>query len=360
MDRHYAMKLLREAMRHPRRLVTREKFWKVDLFAHYLERCDELLFREPHKGLAFVRQGPAYALKIAEANPDASAPDFQLRAYAHLGSAYRAVAEYDKAEQAFEEASKHEGRSSGPAIADYYRRLAYLRIFQHRPECFALIEEGLALHRRGNLVDRHELGRAFICRGHAYYEFEEYGKSLDDWTAALNHLSLRKGPRPYYAALHNLAERAASHGTREDLEVSQQNLKPALSILSSYHRRHYAKYKLRWLTAVIDARLDYDGAAEEAFLEVKAGMVRLKLPHEVGAVLMDLASLYRKHGRYDRIKPLAEEAAEVFRKLGVESKAQEALDLLREANAEEITEDFLKRIRSVFLSCAEPMPSMAS
>ncbi len=127
-----------------------------------------------------------------------------------------------------------------------------------------------------------------------------------------------------------------------------------------HRRRHYAKYKLRWLMAVIDARLDYDGAAEVAFLEVEVGMTRLELPYEVGAVMIDRANLYRKQGRLDLIKPLAEEAAKIFRRLGVEPKAREALSLLRQADDEEITEDLLKRIRSVLMSCADPMPAMAT
>ncbi len=222
MDRHYLMKLLREAMRHPERLVRREKFWRPELFDLYLQRIDDLLFRTPAKGLAFARHAPAYA------------------------------------------------------------------------------------------------------------------------------------------ALHNLTDWAVEFGTPAQLEAAQGNLEPALSLLNSYYRRHFAKYKFRWLLAVIDGRLGHDGAAEFALVEVQAGMTRLELPYEVGAVMIDRADLYRKQGRLHLIPPLAEEAAAVFRRLGVEAKAQEALELLRQADEPEITGDLLQRVRSIFMSCADPMPAMAS
>ncbi len=360
MERHYAMKLLREAVKHPRRLTRREKFWHLELFDLYLWRIDDLLFRTPDKGLALARYAPNYATKVAGATPDASAPVLLLRAYAHLGSACRANGHHGQAEEAFAEALKYEAFAPALIVADLYRRLAYLRLFQRDPECFPLIEKGISIHKLGNLVDRHGLGECLLCRGHAYFEFKQPGKSFEDLTAALNHVSLKRDPKSYYATLHNLVGWVVEFGTAAQLQAAQANLPPALSILSSYSRRHYAKTKMRWLDAVINARLDAGGAAEVGFREVQAGMTKLKLPYEVGAVIIDRANLYRKQGRLSLIKPLAGEAAEVFRRLGVEAKAQEALALLRKADEHEITEDLLKRIRSVFMGCADPMPAMAT
>ncbi len=360
MDRHYAMKLLREAMQHPERLARRKKFWRPELFDLYLRRIDDLLFSTPGDGLALARHAPAYAAKVAEAHPGASGPVLLLRAQAQLGSAFRATGQHDQAEEAFGRALEYEASAPGLIVADLYRRLAYLRIVQHDPECFTMIERGISIHKLGNLVDRHGLGECLLCRGHAYFDFDKPGKSLGDYTAALNHLSLKRDPKPYYATLHNLTNWAVEYGTPAQLEAARANLEPALSILNSYYRRHFAKYKFRWLVAVLDGRLGHDGAAEFALIEVQAGMTRLELPYEVGAVMIDRAELYRKQGRLDLIRPLAEEAAEVFRRLGVEAKAQEALDLLRHATEPEITEDLLQRVRSVFLDCTGPMPAMAT
>ncbi len=361
MDRHYAMELLREAIRYPSRLATREKFWKVELFEHFLERCDELLFRVPSKGLALARHAPAYAARVAAANPGCSAPVLLLQAHVCLGSAYRRIGDYDRAEAAFREAWKHRGHAPGPLVAELYLRLAYLRIFQRDPEAFQLIEEAIGILKRGNLVDRHDLGRCLLCRGMAFFDFKQPGKSLEDLTAALNHLSLRKGPRPYYSALHNLTLWAVDHGSREQLETALANLKPSLSILHSYNRRHYAKLKHRWLIALVDARLDHDGAAELAYLEIQAGFERLGMLYEVGMVAIDRALLYRKQGRLDELKTLAAETAAVFRRIGTEPAAREALDLWRRADVREVrAEGFLERLRDLFARHTEAMPAPAT
>ncbi len=209
-------------------------------------------------------------------------------------------------------------------------------------------------------MDRHGLGECLVCRGHAYVEFQQPGKSLEDWTAALNHLSLRRDPKPYYAALHNLAVRAVDHGTRQEAETAQENLKPALTLLNSYHRRHFAKYKLRWLIALTDARLGHEGEAELTFLEVRKGLARLKLPHEVGMISIDLALLYRKQGRFEKIKPLAEETTLIFQRLGVAAKVQEALDLWREADEREVSDGLLQRVRDLFANWSNAMPAPAT
>ena len=345
MDRSYKNKLLREAMKHPERVITQKKFWKLEWWPHYLRRCNELLFDDPQVGLAFVQHAPGLAARIAAANPGANGADLMLLAYSYLGSAYRVVGDFDGSEEAFREAAKYRNSASPTALAEYLRRLAYLRIFQHDAECFPIIEEAIAICKRGNLVDRHQLGKCLVCRGHAYVEFNQHGRSFDDWTASLNHLSLKINDRPWYCALHNLATWAADYGTDEQLETAVGNLKPALVLLYTYKGRTFAKVKLRWLIGVIDARLGRE-RAEAVLLEVKAGLEKLELGYEVGMVQVDLALLYLAQGRYDEIKPLVEETAAIFRHIGVEAKAEEALDVWRQAEA--VDEDLLKRVRRLF------------
>ena len=354
MDRHYAMKLLREASENPHLLTLREKFWKLELFPHYLRRCDDLVYRCPPEGLVFSRAAPQFAAKIAEANPGANGADLMLLGHSYLGSAYRRVDDHGAAEEAFREARRYKDGASPKALTEHLRRLAYLRMYQGRPECFPIVGEAIEIHKRGNLVNRHKLGECLLCRGHAYFEFRQPGKSLEDLTASLNHISLRKDPKPYYCALHNLAVWAVTYGTAEELETALENLKPALTLLNAQHRRHYAKYKLRWLIAVVHTRLGNHGYAELAYLEVREGMESLKLPIEVGMVLIDLAMLYLIQGRIERIRPLIEQCTATFRRFGVDAKVQEALDLWHQA--EEYTPDVLLTIRDVFANHAEAMP----
>lgn len=361
MERHYAMRLLREACKHPSRLIARPKFWHVDFFNFYLERVDDLLFRTPQAGLALARHGPALAAKVAAAHPEtASGPALLLLAHAHLGSAHRAVCDYAGAEEAFRHARLYQALAPGPVVADFLRRFAYLRLVQHDPAAFPLIEEAISIHKRGNLVDRHELGECLVCRGHAYFAFKQPAKAVEDWTAALNHLSLQRDPKPYYATLHNLASWAVTFGTADEIRMAHANLKPALSLLNALPRRHFAKLKLRWLLALTAERLGHHAQAELALLEVQRGLERLRLPYEVGMVAIDRAALYLRQGQLAKLEPLAAETARIFRRLGVEAKAREALDLWHQAAEHEVDERLLQRLRQTFARLADPMPALAT
>ncbi len=358
MDRSHRSKLLREATEFPDRLLTRKKFWRLELWPYYLRRCNELLFDDPQVGLAFALPAPELAAKIAAANPGENGADLMLLAYSYLGSAYRAVGDYDQAEEAFKKAQAYRDSASPEALAEHLRRLAYLRLFQKDPECFPIIGEAIAIHKRGNLVNRHPLGECLVCRGHAYVVFDLHGKSFDDWTASLNHLSIRINDRQWYSAVHNLAVWAADYGTDAQLQTALDNLKPALVLLCTYSGRKFAKLKLRWLIAVIDARLGHCGSAELAFLEVRDGLVAMKLVYEVGMVQVDLAVLYLNQGRHAKLEPLVRETAAIFRRIGVETKAEEVLDVWRQA--EELDEDLLKRVRGMFAAEAKPIPAIAA
>lgn len=254
MDRSYRNRLLREAVEDPSRLLRREKFWKLELWPHYLRRCDDIVFADPAAGLELSKPAPQFAARIAENSPDASGPDLMLLGYSYRASAYRRVDDYGRAEEAMEEASRFRDSASPKALAEHLRRLAYLRLFQRDPECFPIVEEAINIHRRGNLVNRHTLGECLICRGRAYVEFNQHGKSFADYTAALNHVSIKIDGKPYYCALHNLTNWFVIYGTDAELKIAYENLKPALVLLNTVWGRPYPKLKLRWLIAVVEAQ----------------------------------------------------------------------------------------------------------
>ncbi len=358
MDRSYRSKLLREAVEFPERLLVRKKFWRLELWPYYLRRCNELLFDNPRTALAFALQIPELAAKIIAAHPGINGADLMLLGYSYLGSAYRAVGDHDRSEAAFEKARVYRDSATPTALAEYLRRLAYLRICQKDAECFPIIGEAIEIHKRGNLVNRHALGECLVCRGLAYVVFDQHGKSFDDWTAALSHLSIRTDDRPWYSAVHNLATWAVDYGTDDELQAALENLKPALVLLSTYSGRKFAKLKLRWLIAVIDARLGHSGSAELAFLELRDGLAAMELVYEIGMVQIDLAMLYLNQGRHTELETLARETAAIFRRIGVEAKAQEALDVWRQAD--DVDKDLLKHVRGMFAAEAKPIPAVAA
>lgn len=358
MDSHYAAKLLRLAKKDPSRLVREKKFWKLELFPFYLRRCDDLLWDDPQQGVAFTRHAPPYAAKIAEANPAAAnAADLMILAYSYLGGAYRRVGEYAVSEENFRHAGAYKESASPKALAEYLRRFAYLLTFQHRADALAQINEAIAIHKTGNLVHRHELGECLLCRGHAYFEFEQPGKSLEDLTAALNHLSFDKDPKPYYSALNNLAVWALEFGDEGEIREAITNLRSAKVVLNGYRHRHYAKYMLRWLLALLDSRIGKQGSAELSLLQVCRGFESLKLPYEVGLVQLDLARIYLAQNRREEVRRLVRETARLFRSLGNEASAGKALALWRRTFTQKVTQASLKEARERFFSRKRPIPA---
>ena len=355
MDRSHRSKLLREAVEHPDRLLSRKKFWRLELFPYFLRRCDDILYDDPHAGLAVTKYAPQYAAKVAEANPGTNGADLMLLAHSHVGSAYRRTDDFGCADDAFRAAEPYKDSASPKALAEYLRRLAYLRLCQHDAECFEVIGEAIAIHKRGNLVHRHELGECLLCRGHAYFEFKQPGKSLEDLSAALNHISIKIDDKTWYCALLTLAVWAVEYGTDQQLETALENLKPAMAILNTFKGRPVFKLKLRWLIALVDARLGAVGSAEITYLEVRNRLVDMKLGYEVGMLQVDLALLYLAQGRHAELQALVRETAAIFRRIGVEAKAQQTFDVWRQA--EQVDEDLLKRIRGMF--AAEAMSNSA-
>ncbi len=348
-------RLLREAQKDPSALLTRQKFWKPDFWPHYLRLCDDVLFDDPVAGLALAQPAPELAAAICKRHPtEVNAADLMICAYSLVAGANRRNDRLRAANATFAEASKYADRASPPALGLYLLRLAYLRIVTHNPECFALVEQGLAIYKLGNLVNRHGIGHMLLCRGLAYFEFDQHGRAFDDWTASLHHIEIKLDPKPWYCAVHNLAVNAVEHGTDQQLRIARTNLESAQKVLKTFSTRLFAKLKFRWATALIDDRLGAEGHAEYELLDVRKRLAALGLSIEVGWLSIDLARLYLRQGRHKNLKALALETVEIFTKLEVEAKAQEALALWHQADT--VDDGLLQRVRKRFYMQAKAIP----
>ncbi len=193
-----------------------------------------------------------------------------------------------------------------------------------------------------------------LCRGCANYHFDHHGRAIDDWTAALGHIDMTIDPNPWYGAVHNLAVCAVEHGTDEQLEIARANLKPAKRLLRTFYSRRFAKLKLDWVEALIDARLGVEGHAEFELLRIRDGLLDLELPIEVGWLSTDLGRLYLSPGRSEDVEALRQATVAIFRELGAEDKVRDAMDLWRDA--ETVDDDLLKRVRKRFYEKAKLIP----
>ncbi len=359
MDKRKRNRLLKEATDDPSRILARKKFWDIEFWPYYLRRCDDILFTDPRAGLAFSEPAPQLAAKIAAATPTANGPDLLLLGHSYRASAYRRYGDHDRAEQSFQLARPYADHASRKALAAHLLRLAYLRLHQKDPECFRVIEEAIAINKRGNLVTRHALGECLVCRARAYVMFNQHGKSFDDYTAALNHLSLKIDVKHHYCVLHNLAGWAVEYGTDEQLDVAYANLESAFGLLANWWGSPYPKIKTRWLMGVIRMRRGAFGRALEILLDSRRCLIKLELEYEVGMISIDLSLLYLRTQQLDKIAPLVRETIAIFRRIGVEAPAQEALDVWRQA--EILNESKLLAIRELFFSHSKPpIPPIAA
>jgi tetratricopeptide (TPR) repeat protein len=329
-------------------VIKLKKYWKPELFSQYLRLCDDMLFRNPHQALILAKLAPRYAELVAEYSTEVSGPVVRLQGSAILGSAYRSCGMFPQAERAFREAQQEKENAPPLVRADLYRRIAYFRLVQRRSEALLWVGKALNIHRmEGDLVDRHDLGCCLLCRGHIQFELGDPGESLIDLSASLNHISLRRDEKPYYSALHNLVVWAGDYGTEAQLLEALEKLKPALHLLAGYKKRHFVKYKLRWLIALVQGRLGRHGAAELTFLEVRAGLLKLRLPFEVAILSIDLGILYLETGRINECRRLAADTVKLFNRMLAERNALAALLLWKRATAEEISTALLKQLREV-------------
>ncbi len=351
-------RLLREAQAAPSTLLARPKFWKPAFWPHYHRRCSDILFDNPIAGLAFTQPAPELAAIICRRHPtEVSAPDLMIQAHSAVAAAYRRNADLKTAAVVWEEAARYRHSASPSVLALYLRRLAYFRIVTHNPQCFPLIEEGLAIYKLGNLVKRHGIGEMLLCRGLAYTAFGQHDRAFDDWTAALHHIDVKLDPKPWYCAIHSLALNALEHDTdRELLKVARDNLESAQRGLKSFlSTRLFAALKSRWAIALIDDHLGAERHAEFELLNVRRRLADLGLTIEVGWLSIDLARIFLRQGRREDLKTLTRQTVEIFTKLEVEPKAQEALTLWHQADA--VDDRLLQRVRKRFYTQAKAIPA---
>ncbi len=313
-------------------LLEAEKFWKLDVFSLFLEKCDEEIFDDCSAGLRLAKFAPPFADKIITYDSTLNAPTLHVRAYCRLGSAYRAVGDYAAAHRTYDLALAEQNLPPVEA-ADLYRRLAYLRLYQgNGDEAARLIEDAIRIQRlESDLIDRHELGRCLVARATIQREAGNLGASILDLTAALNHLEVNRGPRPYFAAVHNLAVDLVNGGSPDQLATAVQWLSVARKKLRWFKKRHYGKYKLKWLQGIIQARFGATAQAELSYKASRRGLIEMVAPYEVAMISLDLAALYLPQGRLGELRELASETWKLCSGLSLQKQAISALQLWHDA-----------------------------
>lgn len=324
----YARQLLRsvDLAAGAQELIEVEKFWKLDVFDLFLEECDATIYDDCSAGLKLAKLAPSLAERVISTDVIVPAAVLRVRAYCRLGSAYRACGDFPAANQTYDLALAEE-KIPGVEAADLYRRLAYLRLYQGQgDEAERLISEAIRIQRlETDLIDRHELGRCLVARATIRRESSDLGGSILDLTAALNHLDVERGPRPYFAAAHNLAVDLVAGGSPSQLSTALQRLTVARKKLRSFKKRHYAKYKLKWLQGLIQTRFGATAQAELSHKAARRGLIEMGAMYEVAMISLDLAALYLPQGRIGELRDIASETWQLCSSISLDTQAIGAL-----------------------------------
>ena len=203
----YARTLLQQALEKPKALLGQRKYWKREVYDLLLRHIMSQIGAAPDRALPLAQILPEFADLVSSSDGV-----LQVRSFAVLGSAYRAVGDFQESERSFQQAESQQVASV--EMADVYRRKSYLRMEQGELEqAFDLVNKAIEIYRlEGDLFDRSPLGWSFIARGYFHHQVGRPGDALVDLSAAVGLVDHRTYPDFYYGALHNLSVLLVEHG----------------------------------------------------------------------------------------------------------------------------------------------------
>lgn len=347
---NYARRLLRQALLNPEVLLRQPKFWKTEVMDLLLQHVDELVCSTPEEALPLAQLAPALAQKLPE-----SKDIFLTRSFALLGSAYRAVGDFQQALDSFSEAKTQSVEVL--ELADAYRREAYLQDeLGQRDQAFELVNRAIEIYRlEGDLFDRNPLGWTLIARGYLFHQAGRNGEALVDLSAAVGLIDCRVDPKGYYGAIHNLSLLLVEEGTHHEVHTTLDQLHVASRHLVGHSQRHLAKYKLRWLQGLAYIRFGAVRKAESNFMTARKGFADVRAPLEFAVVSLDLAGIYFDERRWEKLREIALETFRICKGLSATREMLAALALWgRAVQEEQLTHELLRQARGKLLEAGSP------
>lgn len=313
-------------------------------------------YRDPKRMLmlAWAARLEAGALQAAEHGARLVA-DFQARAWAEVGNAYRVNEQFELAQTALGYAEGLLGAGTGDVlllarVADVQ---ASLRTDQRRlGEALDLLEVACGLYRETG--DLHLAGRALIKKG----IIENYdGNPREAIRLLRDGLDLiDSGRDPRLTASARLSIVYAFVDCGEFGEASRILLGSGLRL--AFAAEPLNLLKLRWVEGKVLAGLGKLGRAERVFEEVREEFLLRGREYDAAMVGLELAAVWLRQGKMAKVRELAEETYEALRDLGVQTEALKAAFFFREAcRRQRVTLDLLRTVRD-FLARLEWHPQL--
>ncbi len=323
-------------------------------FRFFMPWLDERIYRDPQAALKWAKIAPDLALLVPEDDGPEGRREHRgrlVKAWAILGSAYRAAGQPREAEEPYSQALKLiSSESVSPLIrADIGRRLSYLRACQGRHDEALKLARQAVDSLRQDLDKGRALARALIAKGYALTEYRRFDEALVCFGDALMAAGKpdKRSPddlRLHSSICHNLALAISlAHPSKQLVALSY--IRKARELVKG-GRRFVPRYRLLWVEGLVWARLGYHARAETAFKIAREGFDALKMPFEIALVSLDLGAIYAEHSEWDKLIPLAEETFKRFRVLAADTEAIAALSLWADAvKARKLTDEVTTRAR---------------
>jgi hypothetical protein len=286
-------------------------------------------YRDPQRMLLFALAArlAAEGLSSAELGPGLVA-DFQARAWAEAGNAYRVNEQFDLAEAALAHAQSlfEEGTGDILLLARLADVEASLRIDQRRiSEATDLLAVVYDLYRQAG--DFHSAGRALIKSGITTRYDLDPREAVRLLQEGLRFIDPQKDPRLAASTKLSTVDSMVDYGAFKDA---------GRMLLESGLRHTFAEeplnlLKLRWVEGKVLAGLGKLGKAERTFEQVREEFLLREREYDAALVGLELAAVWLRQGKAAQVQELAEETYETLRDLGVHQEAFRAVLFLREA-----------------------------
>jgi tetratricopeptide (TPR) repeat protein len=219
-------------------------------------------------------------------------------------------------------------------------------------EAIALLEK--LHHHYLQYGETHLAGRALIKKGTALHADEHHQRAVDALRGGLAALRADKDPKLLAVGRHTLILALVEAGRFS--EAGQLLMESGLR--HAFADDPLNLLKLRGVEAKIFAGLGKLRRAEQIFTEVKKEFLVHHREYLVAMVNLELAAVLLRQGRPNEVEPLAEEALEIFRGLGVGREALKALRYLREACRQKVATVEIVQQVTRFLSRLERQPEL--
>ena len=299
--------------------------------------------REPNQAACFAELGVTVAEHLpGERYGTERVADLLGRAWAELGSAYRAQNHLIEAENAFGRARAFLAAGTGDAVerASVLCQEASLRKDRRElGKALRLLDRVIAIaekYREGQLQTR-----ALVSKAECQAQLGRPEKALALLLEAQRLLDPILDPRLVLVVQHNILHALVQTGRFREAAAG-------LADTRALHRQlHHPVDRLRldWLEALILHGLGQADLAERHYRSVVDGFLAEGLDYDAALVALELAVLYSEQGRVGAIEKLCAAMLPIFRSQKIGREAIAALLVFRQAVARErVSTDLLHRV----------------